>query len=235
MKSYFYWMLIVVLFVQCKKETTIADKDIIVIDTVPKVKKDTLKQDTLTLVEKDTLVEQKVESKPEIIPEKKKKVGFEITQGEKYSIWPHSINDSLRKKFNEEFSAEQKYIIAALNRIDTDHIARRDSLIVPNEFYDDFLQYSPFPHKVNVLNDVDKFLIFSYPVQAFAVYEKGVLMKWGPSNMGKKATQTPRGLFFTNWKGRRVRSTVDEEWILNWNFNIHNTGGIGFHQYALPG
>src|SRR5690606_41381418 len=63
------------------------------------------------------------------------------------------------------------------------------------------------------------------PVQAFAVYEKGVLMKWGPSNMGKKATQTPRGLFFTNWKGRRVRSTVDEEWILNWNFNIHNTGG----------
>lgn len=235
MKRYFYSLMIVVVFVQCKKEPATINNEIIVNETVPSVEEDTLKQDTLTTVEKDTLVEQKEEPKPEIVPEKKKKAPFEITQGEKYSIWPHNVSDSLRKKFNNEFSASQKYIIAALNRIDTDHIARRDSLIVPNEFHDDFLEYSPFPDQIKVLEEVDKFLIFSYPIQAFAVYEKGTLLKWGPTNMGKKATQTPRGLFFTNWKGRRVRSTVDDEWILNWNFNIHNTGGIGFHQYALPG
>src|SRR5690554_5606391 len=182
MKRCFYSLMIVVLFVQCKKEPATISNEIIVNETVPSAEEDALKQDTLTTVEKDTLVEQKEEPKPEIIPEKKKKVGFEITQGEKYSIWPHNINDSLRKKFNEEFSTEQKYMIAALNRIDTDHIARRDSLIVPNEFHNDFLQYSPFPQKVNILNDVDKFLIFSYPVQAFAVYEKGIQKKWGPTN-----------------------------------------------------
>src|SRR5690606_27514373 len=30
-------------------------------------------------------------------------------------------------------------------------------------------------------------------------------------------------------------STVNKTWILNWNFNVSNFGGIGFHQYALPG
>src|SRR5690554_7050385 len=190
MKRYFYSLMIVVVFVQCKKEPATINNEIIVNETVPSVEEDTLKQDTLTTVEKDTLVEQKEEPKPEIVPEKKKKAPFEITQGEKYSIWPHNVSDSLRKKFNNEFSASQKYLIAALNRIDTDHIARRDSLIVPDEFHDDFLEYSPFPHQIKVLEDVDKFLIFSYPIQAFAVYEKGTLLKWGPTNMGKKATRS---------------------------------------------
>ncbi len=30
-------------------------------------------------------------------------------------------------------------------------------------------------------------------------------------------------------------STVDDEWILKWNFNIENRQGIGWHQYELPG
>ena len=233
MKKLIYLFLLSAFFVNCKKGQSDAETNQSNYNETAVLERDSLLEQPLSAIVSDTIVEQSTDSLTNEKPEKKP--GFYIERGTKYSIWPHKINDSLRKKFNEEFSDEQKYIIAALNRIDTDHIARRDSLIVPNEFHDDFLQYSPFPHKVNVLNDVDKFLIFSYPVQAFAVYEKGVLMKWGPTNMGKKATQTPRGLFFTNWKGRKVRSTVDDEWILNWNFNIHNTGGIGFHQYALPG
>jgi hypothetical protein len=42
-------------------------------------------------------------------------------------------------------------------------------------------------------------------------------------------------LFFTNWKGKEVRSSVKEEWILKWNFNISNRGGVGWHLYAMPG
>ena len=57
----------------------------------------------------------------------------------------------------------------------------------------------------------------------------------GQSNMGKKSTPTPAKLYFCNWKSKRSISTVNSRWILNWNFNISNYGGIGFHEYALPG
>src|SRR5690606_1839885 len=53
--------------------------------------------------------------------------------------------------------------------------------------------------------------------------------------MGRKSSKTPTGLFFTNWKSKRSVSTVDDEWILKWNFNVHNKWGVGFHEYALPG
>jgi hypothetical protein len=86
-----------------------------------------------------------------------------------------------------------------------------------------------------VLKDIDKILLFSYPAQAFAAYENGKLVIAGPTNMGKKASKTPTGLFFCNWKAKETRSTVDNEWILKWNFNISNMGGVGFHQYDLPG
>lgn len=216
--------------VQCNKENASAPIEDNSQEPSQAFENQSLVQDTLAVVT-DSIPE-----KAEVVePVEKKSPKQAIYQGEKYSIWPHKGNDSLMKKFNKEFSAAQKYTIAALNRIDVDHIKTRDSLIVPNEFYADFLQYSPFPNQVEILEQIEKFIVFSYPIQAFAVYENGVLKKWGPTNMGKKTAQTPRKLYFTNWKGRKVKSTVDNEWILNWNFNIHNTEGIGFHQYALPG
>lgn len=227
------WLLLGVFalaLVQCKKENVSAPLEDNSQEPSQAFENQSLVQDSLAVVT-DSIPE-----KAEVVePVEKKSPKQTIAQGEKYSIWPHKGNDSLMKKFNKEFSAAQKYTIAALNRIDVDHIKTRDSLIVPNEFYTDFLQYSPFPNQVEILQPIDKFIVFSYPIQAYAVYEKGTLKKWGPTNMGKKTAQTPRRLYFTNWKGRKVKSTVDSEWILNWNFNIHNSDGIGFHQYALPG
>ena len=78
-------------------------------------------------------------------------------------------------------------------------------------------------------------MVFSYPIQAYGVYEFGELVKWGSTSLGSKKYPTPTGLLFTNWKGEEVQSTVDDEWILRWNFNIENTEGIGWHQYELPG
>lgn len=57
----------------------------------------------------------------------------------------------------------------------------------------------------------------------------------GTYQYGEKIGPDAARAVFTNWKGRKVRSTVDDEWILNWNFNISNSGGVGWHQYALPG
>ena len=52
--------------------------------------------------------------------------------------------------------------------------------------------------------------------------------------MGKKTAQTKRGLMHANWKKELAISTVDSEWKLPFNVNVHNTLGIGWHQYDLP-
>jgi len=151
-----------------------------------------------------------------------------------YSIWSLK-NDSIRKVFNSKYSTSELTTIVALNRIDKNTLQQADSLLIPTEFDDDFLAYSPFPYALLKLEVVPKIAIFSYPLQAYGLYEYGELVKWGPTSLGSKAHPTPTGLFFTNWKGEEVQSTVDDEWILRWNFNIANKDGVGWHQYNLPG
>nr|WP_297309929.1 L,D-transpeptidase [uncultured Flavobacterium sp.] len=191
--------------------------------------------DSINKVKADSLAQIKKDSVNQLKEKLRKKKKFRITEGMAYIAWPMKVSDSLRKVFYKTYSRKDIYDIAALNRVDTDNLSKRDTIIVPKELKENFIDYSPFPFYTDVLIDVPKFIIFSYPIQAYAVYENGTLIKWGPTNMGKKATQTPRGLFFTNWRGRKVKSTSNDEWILNWNFNISNFGGVGFHQYALPG
>lgn len=126
-------------------------------------------------------------------------------------------------------------IALAVNRTDKAFFAKKDSVIIPTDMSGDIAFYLPFPIEVPYLVDVDKILFFSYPTQTFAAYENGILIYTGPTNMGKKKNPTPTGLFFCNWKAEETISTVDDEWKLLWNFNIANKGGIGFHQYDMPG
>ena len=144
------------------------------------------------------------------------------------------MKDSGRKVF-KEYDEDKQLLILALNRIDKAHLRNADTLVIPDTFIADRNAYSPFPLTVSSLTSVKKIILFSYPSQTYGVYENGSLLKWGPTSMGKKSSKTPTGLFFTNWKGKEVVSTVDEEWILKWNFNISNKGGIGWHQYTMPG
>jgi hypothetical protein len=125
--------------------------------------------------------------------------------------------------------------VLAINRLDTRHIVIGDTLCVPDTLPDNFLFFSPYPKHISVLDSIPKILIFSYPIQAFAAYEHGELVRWGPTSMGKKTTPTPVGLYFTNWKSKETTSTVNEEWILPWAFNIDNFNGISIHQFELPG
>jgi len=168
--------------------------------------------------------------KKHLIPERK----YEKSQDFKYTIWSLK-NDTIRKVFKSTFTSSEITTIVSLNRIDKSNLKLVDSIIVPDTFDDDFLAYAPFPYTLESIFEIPKLVIFSYPIQAYGVYEFGELVKWGPSSLGSKAHQTPTGLFFTNWKGEEVQSTFDDEWILRWNFNIENKEGVGWHQYELPG
>lgn len=132
-------------------------------------------------------------------------------------------------------NTSERAIAFAVNRADSLHFAKMDSVLVPVDLSGDLVYYLPFPLEVSYLKDIKKIVFFSYPTQTFAAYEHGVLVYTGPTNMGKEKALTPTGLFFTNWKAKKTISTVNPEWILKWNYNIHNKGGIGWHQYSMPG
>lgn len=158
-----------------------------------------------------------------------------IKSNSDYSAWPIKGNDSLKKVFLNTYKGEDLHNILALNRLDRKNMGQADTLIVPNKLESNFLAYSPFPEYVEAMSSIPKIAFFSYPIQAYALYENGKLVKWGPTSMGSKAHQTTRGLHFTNWKGKEIISTVSDEWKLKWNFNIANHEGIGWHQYSMPG
>lgn len=42
-------------------------------------------------------------------------------------------------------------------------------------------------------------------------------------------------MFSLNWRARTRSSTLSREWRLNWYFNFHNTRGLAFHEFELPG
>lgn len=126
-------------------------------------------------------------------------------------------------------------VVLALNRVDYEHLLRMDSIIVPDSFYANQLWYSPFPQSLEFIKDVKRIIFYSYRVEAFGAYENGRLVRWGPVSMGKKSTPTPTGLFHTTWKSKKTTSTVDDDWIMEWYFNLENRLGVSMHQYELPG
>lgn len=197
---------------QCKKENAVAEQKS---DHFPGTVSDSAKAKDSVLAE---------------VPQKEpiKFTAFIFPEGKKKK-------DSAMAAFNDKYSVEERYTILALNRLDSKNKWRADTLIIPEKIETDFLKYSPFPYQVEVLKEVKKIALFDYAIHAYALYENGNLVKWGPSSMGKKATPTKKGLMFTNWKKEVAISTSNDEWKLRWNFNIHNTMGIGWHQYDLPG
>jgi len=125
--------------------------------------------------------------------------------------------------------------LLVLNRVDQKSLFNIDTLVFPDSIGNGIALYSPFPQGISELQTVHKILFVSHYAQAFAVYEKGELVKWGPVSLGKKSTPTPTGLFSTNWKSKKTISTVDPSWIMEWYFNLANFEGVSMHQYALPG
>lgn len=125
-------------------------------------------------------------------------------------------------------------LILALNRLDEDNIRRADTLVVPDTLTN-LLSYCPYPYVIEQVRSVPKLLLISRRIQAFAAYENGVLVKWGPTSTGRKAKPTPEGLFSANWKSLKTTSTIDSSWILPYYFNFQNREGVALHQFSLPG
>lgn len=139
------------------------------------------------------------------------------------------------KHLVEKYDTAGAKIILALNRVDSKTVRRLDSLVVPDTITGSANDYSPFPKRIDLLEKVKKIIIISQTHQAFAAYEFGNLINWGATSTGKKSTKTPNGLFATNWKSKKTISTVNEDWILNWCFNLDNFEGVSMHEYELPG
>jgi lipoprotein-anchoring transpeptidase ErfK/SrfK len=121
-----------------------------------------------------------------------------------------------------------------INRKDSRHIHVGDLLVIPKASAD-IMSAAPFPIQLEVARTIPKLVLVSRRIQAFSAYESGRLVRWGPVSTGKKSTPTPAGLYHTNWKGRKIRSSVNASWILPWCFNLDNRAGISFHQFDLPG
>jgi len=144
-------------------------------------------------------------------------------------------NDSALKVFKANYSAAQQKIIAAVNRIDVNRIRIKSALVIPDTLLTDFTAYSPFPETLSNADSILKIILVNQRIQLFAAYENGIIVQFGPVSSGRKAKPTPNGLFYTNFKAKKKRSTVDGDWIMPWYFNISNYGGVGMHQYTLPG
>jgi len=158
-----------------------------------------------------------------------------------YSVRPPLYKILYPKRGNSYSKLVRKYgyngadIILALNRVDRKNLKRKDSLVVPDTILTNWKYYSPFPLKVEDAFQIPKLIVVSQKVQAFAAYQLGNLILWGPTSTGKEETPTPNGLFHTNWKAEETTSTFDDEWTLKWNFNLDNFEGVALHQYEMPG
>lgn len=218
-KSLFYSSLILLLAASCKKESESVSTE-----------KETSQSVSTSDMPKDSA---------KVVPEVKESVPPTMRENGFYNAFAipkdKKVRDSLYAIFSKKYSERERYTILALNRLDSKNKWNADTLVVPKDIDTTMMAYSPFPMQLDLLSDVKKFVVFSYPIQAFGVYTNGSLVKWGPTSMGKKTAQTTRGLTFANWKKKLSISTVSSEWKLPYNFNIHNLGGIGWHQYDLPG
>jgi hypothetical protein len=137
------------------------------------------------------------------------------------------------------FTPSQIDILELLNRRDRAHLLRQDppvpGLIVPDVWDADLLAYSPFPPVWPGAESRPKVIVVHQPMQAFAAYEAGRLVRWGPVSSGRKETPTPSGEYNLTWRARSRRSTDNNDWLLEWYFNFVNERGVSFHLFDLPG
>jgi hypothetical protein len=155
---------------------------------------------------------------------------------EAFSLQPLPKTD---KELGERFTPAQIGILEKLNRRDRERLIRTEppvpGLVVPNNWDEDELAYSPLPREWAAVADHEKYLIVHQPFQVFGAYEFGRLVRWGPVSSGRKETPTPTGAFNLTWRSRKRTSTDNEAWVLEWYFNFVNSRGISFHQFDLPG
>ena len=154
------------------------------------------------------------------------------TRGRAYHLEPGvSGGEELRRRFEPDHLP----LLEILNRADTAHLERLPVLVVPDQWLDGDLWYSPLPLFYAWADSLPKALVVHMPSQVFGAYEHGRLVRWGPVSSGRMEYPTPPGLFHLNWRSPGRHSTVNPDWYMPWYFNFDNEGGLAFHQLTLPG
>jgi lipoprotein-anchoring transpeptidase ErfK/SrfK len=144
-------------------------------------------------------------------------------------------------ELRQQFTPDQIATLERLNRRDVEHLLRTEprvpGLIVPSAWpaSDDVVTHSPLPDAFPWAEALPKTIVVHQPWQAFAAYESGRLVRWGPVSTGRKGTPTPPGSFNLTWRSKGRYSTDNAAWFLPWYFNFHNERGVSFHQFELPG
>lgn len=138
------------------------------------------------------------------------------------------------RELRKGWSSDRLQLLEKINRMDAWHLNRAEIVVIPDDF-ERAADHSPFPSFIQELEKVPKILLVSLPVQAFAGYENGRLVRWGPVNTGYEKQETPANLYFANWRAPRRASNINRNWIMRWYFNIHTAMGIALHQYEMPG
>lgn len=140
-----------------------------------------------------------------------------------------------KEELRRRFSSSQLELLEKLNRSDVAHLARLPVLVIPEQWSEDDMQYSPLPPVSTWASSHSKALIVHQPSQVFGAYEQGRLARWGPISSGREKYPTPSGLFHLNWRSPGRTSTEDPDWYMRWYFNFQNDRGLAFHQLELPG
>jgi hypothetical protein len=143
------------------------------------------------------------------------------------------LTDSNRD-LSARFGGPEIALLEKLNRADAKHLQRLPQLVVPSTWRPE-IDHSPFPTFYPAATTTPKLIVVDQPSQAFAAYEYGQQVHWGPVSSGRQAKPTPGGVFHLNWRARSRNSTLSGEWRLNWYFNFHNRRGLAFHEFDLPG
>lgn len=133
-----------------------------------------------------------------------------------------------------ELGDEGMRLMQKLNRRDGRHTGPGNVLVVPEDPVA-ALDLSPFPAELPRAASLPKLVLVSLRVQAFAAYEHGRQVHWGPVSSGNERHPTPPTLYHVNWRSPSRASSLNPAWIMRWYLNIHTSMGLALHEYALPG
>lgn len=137
-------------------------------------------------------------------------------------------------RLKREIGEESFQIALKLSRVDFRNAARVETLIVP-EPGRTLLDLAPLPAQLPGAARRPKLLLVSLRLQAFAAYESGRLVTWGPVCSGGPSSPSRAGLYHANWKDRDHVSSEDSTWIMPWTVNLDDRVGTALHEYRLPG
>jgi lipoprotein-anchoring transpeptidase ErfK/SrfK len=147
----------------------------------------------------------------------------------------YSVTAVTPDEWKTRYALDQLALLEKLNRRDVEHLKRLTSIVVPDVWTGAEIDYSPFPARWEAVATLPKIIIVDQPMQVFAAFEFGQLVRWGPVSTGRKETPTPAGEYALTWKSKSRVSTDNDQWLLKWYFNFINSRGISFHEFDLPG